>query len=129
MKSFVTGKPLWINSILTTPMIRREMETMEDEAHSFCHAAIAQTSDAGVRQLLGDLATEETKHYDLAETDGRAAESLWRAGEKEEESERRRFALQMMQPGLAGLMDGSVSTLAPVFAATFATHRSGMLSW
>jgi hypothetical protein len=42
----------------------------------------------------------------------------------EDESAQRRFVLQIIQPGLVGLMDGSVSTLAPVFAAAFATHNS-----
>jgi rubrerythrin len=73
-----------------------------------------------VRQLLGDLAAEESKHYELAEEmDERQKASG--AREKENDSERRRFVLQIIQPGLAGLMDGSVSTLAPVFAAAFVT--------
>jgi hypothetical protein len=76
-----------------------------------------------VRQLLGDLAAEEDKHYHLAEE---MEEEQKRSGTraKEDEAGRRRFVLQIVQPGLAGLMDGSVSTLAPVFAAAFATHSS-----
>lgn len=35
----------------------------------------------------------------------------------------RTFLLRVVQPGLAGLMDGSVSTLAPLFATAFATHQ------
>jgi rubrerythrin len=105
-------------------MIRREIEGMEQEARNFYTAAIAQTSDAGVRQLLGDLAAEESKHYDIAEEMDEAQKKSG-AREKEDDSERRKFVLQIVQPGLAGLMDGSVSTLAPVFAAAFATH----LSW
>ena len=123
VKGFITRKPLWINAILTLPMIRREVETMEEEARTFYQAAIARTSDAGVRQLLGDLAAEETKHYDLAESMDEKQKSSG-AREREDETSRRRFVLQVVQPGLAGLMDGSVSTLAPVFAAAFATHRS-----
>ncbi|MEP2573142.1 MAG: VIT1/CCC1 transporter family protein, partial [Nitratireductor sp.] len=42
--------------------------------------------------------------------------------EEEHQTERRQFILTYIQPGLAGLMDGSVSTLAPIFAAAFATH-------
>jgi rubrerythrin len=123
VKGFITRKPLWVNSILTVPMIRNEIETMETEARNFYQAAIAQTSDAAVRQLLGDLAAEESKHYDLAEAmDEKQKASGARA--KEDDSERRKFVLQIVQPGLAGLMDGSVSTLAPVFAAAFATHDS-----
>jgi len=123
VRGFITRKPIWVNKILTVPMIRREVETMETEARNFYQASIAQTSDAAVRQLLGDLAAEESKHYDMAE----AMDEQQRASgarEQEDKSERRRFVLQIVQPGLAGLMDGSVSTLAPVFAAAFATHQS-----
>ncbi len=123
VKGFITRKPLWLTSNLTVPMIRQEIEHMEDEARNFYQAAIAQTSDAGVRQLLGDLAAEESKHYDLAEEmDEKQKQSGARA--KEDDSAKRKFVLQIIQPGLAGLMDGSVSTLAPVFAAAFATKDS-----
>jgi rubrerythrin len=123
VKGFITRKPLWVNKILTVPMIRREIETMEEQARNFYQAAIAQTTDAEVRQLLGDLAAEEGKHYEMAEEmDERQKASG--AREQEDISERRKFVLQIVQPGLAGLMDGSVSTLAPVFAAAFATHQS-----
>ena len=123
VKGFITRRPLWINSILTLPMIRREVETMEQEARNFYTAAIAQTTDAEVRQLLGDLAAEESKHYELAEEMDEKQRNSG-AQEKENDSARRRFILQIVQPGLAGLMDGSVSTLAPVFAAAFATQQS-----
>ncbi len=123
VKGFITRKPLWITSNLTIAMIRNEIETMETEARNFYQAAIAQTSDAAVRQLLGDLAAEEEKHYELAEEMDEQAKSSG-AREEEDKSQRRRFVLQIVQPGLAGLMDGSVSTLAPVFAAAFATHAS-----
>src|SRR5271156_6424702 len=123
VKGFIPRRPLWVNSILTVPMIRSEIETMEQEARNFYQAAIAQTSDAAVRQLLGDLAAEESKHYDLAEAMDEQQKASG-AREQEDKSERRKFVLQIVQPGLAGLMDGSVSTLAPVFAAAFATHQS-----
>jgi rubrerythrin len=123
VKGFITRRPLWLNPIITVAAIRREVETMEQEARNFYQAAIAQTSDAAVRQLLGDLAAEESKHYEMAEEmDEKQRASGDR--EKEDASERRRFVLQIVQPGLAGLMDGSVSTLAPVFAAAFATAQS-----
>jgi len=124
VKGFYSRKPLWLTANLTVPMIRNEIETMEDEARNFYTAAIAQTSDAAVRQLLGDLAAEESKHYDMAEEMDEAQKKSG-AREAEDDSGRRKFVLQIVQPGLAGLMDGSVSTLAPVFAAAFATH----LSW
>ena len=123
VKDFISRKPLWLNSILTVAMVRREVETMERESRAFYQATIAQTSDAAVRQLLGDLAAEEAKHYDLAESMDEQQKTSG-ARDKEDESERRRFVLQVVQPGLAGLMDGSVSTLAPVFAAAFASHNS-----
>ena len=123
VKGFITRKPLWVNSILTITMIRREVETMEAEARTFYLAAITQTSDAAVRQLLGYLAAEESKHYEMAEEMDEAQKASG-AREKEDDSGLRKFVLQIVQPGLAGLMDGSVSTLAPVFAAAFATHDS-----
>jgi erythrin-vacuolar iron transport family protein len=123
VRGFITRKPLWLTASLTVPMIRNEIENMEDEARNFYQLAIAQTSEAAVRQLLGDLAAEESKHYELAEEmDEKQKTSGARA--KEDDSSRRKFVLQIVQPGLAGLMDGSVSTLAPVFAAAFATHAS-----
>ena len=123
VKGFYTRKPLWLTANLTVPLIRAEIESMENQARNFYEAAIAQTSDATVRQMLGDLAAEESKHYDIAEEmDEKQKESGARG--KEDESAKRKFVLQIIQPGLAGLMDGSVSTLAPVFAAAFATHNS-----
>ena len=104
VKGFITRKPLWLAANLPVAMIRREVEMMEDEARNFYQAAIAQTSDAGVRQLLGDLASEESKHYDLAEKMDEKQKASG-ASNKENESERRRFVLQIVQPGLAGLMD------------------------
>ena len=123
VKGFYTRKPLWVTTNLSVAMIRNEIETMEQEARNFYEAAIAQTTDAGVRQLLGDLAAEESKHYEIAEDMDEQAKSSG-AREKEDDSSKRKFVLQIIQPGLAGLMDGSVSTLAPVFAAAFATHNS-----
>jgi rubrerythrin len=123
VRGFITRKPLWITANLTISMIRNEIEAMEDEARSFYQASVAKTTDPQVRQLLGDLAAEESKHYDLAESMDEKQKASG-AREKEDDSERRRFVLQIVQPALAGLMDGSVSTLAPVFAAAFATKSS-----
>ena len=123
VKGFYTRKPLWLNSVITVPMIRREIEQMEQQAQSFYTAAITQTSDASVRQLLGDLAAEESKHYEIAEEMDEAQKQSG-ARASEDDTQKRKFVLQVIQPGLAGLMDGSVSTLAPVFAAAFATHSS-----
>jgi erythrin-vacuolar iron transport family protein len=96
---------------------------MEAESKRFYQTAARHSTDAAIRQLLGDLAAEERRHEARAEE----VESEYVPPEvekKEDEAERRLFVLQIVQPGLAGLMDGSVSTLAPVFAAAFATQNS-----
>ena len=123
VKGFITRKPLWLTNHLTVPMIRNEIETMEEEARNFYRLAVDQTDDASVRQRLGDRAAEESKHYELAEEMDEKQKASG-ALDKEADTARRKFVLQIIQPGLAGLMDGSVSTLAPVFAAAFATHTS-----
>jgi erythrin-vacuolar iron transport family protein len=102
--------------------IRKETAGMEAQTRQFYLKAAARATDAGIRQLLGDLADEERKHVALAERLAREHEAMGLHGE-EEEARRRLFVLQVIQPGLAGLMDGSVSTLAPLFAAAFATHN------
>src|SRR6202162_3150836 len=95
---------------------------MKRETRQFYQKAIGQVTDAGVRKLLGDLEEIERKHQVAAEA---MSESIAPSVKKtEDEAQRRLFVLQIVQPGLAGLMDGSVSTLAPVFAAAFAMGRS-----
>src|SRR5438045_5818075 len=92
---------------------------MEIETKRFYEAAARRSTDVGIRQLLGDLAEEERHHAAMAE---KIVQSI--LTEEETDQQRRLFVLQIIQPGLAGLMDGSVSTLAPLFAAAFATHNS-----
>ena len=123
VRGFLSRRPLWLTRSLTVEMIRQEIESMEQQAENFYRAAASQMTDAGVRQLLDDLAAEEGRHYDKAEEMDEEQKS---SGERdtENDSQKRKFVLQIVQPGLAGLMDGSVSTLAPVFAAAFATGRS-----
>src|SRR5258708_12823551 len=95
---------------------------MELETRQFYQKAIGQVTDVGIRKLLGDLEEIERKHQVTA---GAMQESIPMTVKKtEDEAQRRLFVLQIVQPGLAGLMDGSVSTLAPVFAAAFATKSS-----
>jgi rubrerythrin len=96
---------------------------MELETRRFYERAAGQVNDASVRKLLGDLAEAERKHSASA-ADLRNTLITPEARESEDAAERRLFVLQIVQPGLAGLMDGSVSTLAPVFAAAFATQSS-----
>jgi rubrerythrin len=95
---------------------------MELETRKFYETAAERVTDASTRQLLVDLAEAERKHTDLAQAMTEKMTSDVRTGE--EEAHRRLFVLQVVQPGLAGLMDGSVSTLAPLFAAAFATHST-----
>lgn len=102
---------------------RGEAALMEIEARRFYEAAAQRSRDAGVRQLLGDLAHEEQRHEAAAETISREHAAAG-AIEDEHAAARRLFVLRFVQPGLAGLMDGSVSTLAPLFAAAFATSST-----
>ena len=123
IKGFVTRRPVWLVRPLGLGAVRRQVEIMELETKQFYESAIRQSTDAGIRQLLGDLAEQERKHVHLAE----ALESAERkAGVLDEETATRKrlYVMQVIQPGLAGLMDGSVSTLAPLFAAAFATRNS-----
>src|SRR5579871_970389 len=123
VKGFVQRKPTWLIRPLGLDVVRKQASTMEVESRRFYERAAACSQDAGVRQLLDDLAQEERSHEDRAEK--LAADKLQPNVKREEDEARRRlFVLQIVQPGLAGLMDGSVSTLAPVFAAALATHKS-----
>ena len=123
VKGFVTRKPLWLATLLTVDQVRKEVETMEYEARRFYEVAAKRTSNLATRKLLNELALAEASHEEMA---AGFRESMEKSGalDTERETERRMFILQYIQPGLAGLMDGSVSTLAPVFAAAFATRDS-----
>src|SRR3989441_1128817 len=123
VKGFVPRRPIWLVRPLGLSAVRKQIEEMELETKRFYAKAAEQATDAGVRQLLGDLAEEERKHQLLAEE--LEAQRRATGGEEQEAATRKRlFVLQVIQPGLAGLMDGSVSTLAPLFAAAFATKNS-----
>lgn len=123
VKGAVARKPAWQVRQLGIDAVRRHARQMEVDAGRFYMEAAGRTSDAGIRRLLGDLAAAELEHQRAADT----ISEKRLPGEKaasEDESARKRFILQIIQPGLVGLMDGSVSTLAPVFAAAFATENS-----
>ena len=120
VRGFVTRKPLWLMKSLSLEAVRQQVWEMEEGAYHFYLEAAKQATDAGIRKLLGDLAAQERKHADAADRIDAAV--LGAEGRDSESSEQhRQFVLTYVQPGLAGLMDGSVSTLAPVFAAAFAT--------
>lgn len=123
VRGFVERPALWLIRPMRIDAVRKEASTMEVETRHFYERASAITQDASIRQLLDDLANEERTHEHRAqELDAEKLPTNVKADE--ERAQRRLFVLQIVQPGLAGLMDGSVSTLAPVFAAAFATHNS-----
>lgn len=123
VKGFVHRRPIWLLRPFRLEKIRNEASTMEAETRHFYERSAARTQDASMRQLLYDLAQEERSHEYRAEELERH-KLPEQALEREDEANRRLFVLQIVQPGLAGLMDGSVSTLAPVFAAAFATRNT-----
>ena len=123
VRGFVHRKPVWLVRPLGLETVRNQASAMEVETRNFYERAAARAQDVHIRQLLDDLAQEERSHEDRAEA---LEKDHLRPDVKhrEDEAERRLFVLQIVQPGLAGLMDGSVSTLAPVFAAALATRSS-----
>ena len=123
VKGYFERKPDWLVRPLSLEKTRDMARTMEQQAEQFYLVAAQRASDADTRKLLGDLAHAESQHEDLAT---RLGEKLVPDDVKQEEAdaEHKQFLLTYVQPGLAGLMDGSISTLAPIFAAAFATGRT-----
>ncbi|NHT74717.1 rubrerythrin family protein [Rhizobiaceae bacterium CRRU44] len=121
VSGFIRQKPDWLQRSLTLDQMRREAEAMERQAQNFYHEAAKRVVDAETRKLLGDLALAEEGHEDIARMLG-ARHAPKDVKASEDDTARRQFVLTYVQPGLAGLMDGSVSTLAPIFAAAFATQ-------
>jgi rubrerythrin len=123
VRGFLRRRPIWLAEDLRIEAVRRQASLMEVEAEQFYTHAAAQAHDTEVRRLLGDLAMIERRHEAMAE---QLAETHLtdQARRSEDTVARRLFVLQIVQPALAGLIDGSVSTLAPIFAAAFATHAS-----
>jgi len=122
VKGFVRHKPIWLTQQLGLDEVRKYAANMEYETARFYRRAAETARDASIRELLIKLAEAEDRHENLAEKlEDRLLSGA--ARKQEDETARRMFVLQYVQPGLAGLMDGSVSTLAPLFAAAFATHQ------
>ena len=121
VKGFIQKKALWLMRPLGLDEVRKYAEAMEFETARFYRKAAQSARDASVRELLDELAEAEDVHETLAQKLGESILTAT-ARAREDETARRMFVLQYVQPGLAGLMDGSVSTLAPLFAAAFATH-------
>ncbi|MEM5544438.1 iron exporter MbfA [Sulfitobacter sp. AS92] len=123
VSGYYARRPVWLIENLSLERIRQEAAAMEQDAEKFYLAAAARTTDAATRQLLGDLAAAEAGHQDSAQD---LTEKHLNDDSRSDEDSRahRQFLLTWVQPGLAGLMDGSVSTLAPIFATAFATHNT-----
>ena len=120
---FVRHEPIWLLDELDIDRARKRAEVMELENYRFYRKAAEKTSDPELRKLLEKLAEAEAHHESLAarlEMENLDADARL----EEEEAKRRLMALQVIQPGLMGLMDGAVSSVAPIFAAAFATHDS-----
>ena len=123
VKGFEQRRPVWLIRPLGLDVVRKQASAIEVETRRFYEKAARRTEDAHVRQLLDDLAQEERTHESKAQelTEQKLSPEV---KEDEDRARRRLFVLQIVQPGLAGLMDGSVSTLAPVFAAAVATRST-----
>lgn len=123
VRGFLRRRPVWLMKDLRPDVVRGQAALMEQQAARFYAKAAERTTDTDTRRLLGDLAESEAKHEQRA-GELEAALLTPDARSSEEHQARRALLLQVVQPGLAGLIDGSVSTLAPIFAAAFATHDS-----
>jgi erythrin-vacuolar iron transport family protein len=127
VRGFSKRRPIWLMTNLGPQAARKMAESMEAETRQFYLRSAKRASDTSIRELLVDLAEAERHHEAMAE---RMEANIGPETRKEEEETRRRlFVLQIVQPGLAGLMDGSVSTLAPLFAAAFDIARHGGSHW
>ena len=123
VKGFLQRRPVWLVRPLGVNVARKQAAVMEMEAGRFYAKAITRVTDVPTRELLNKLADEERKHQ-MTAGDLQEKHLTESAKAAEDKSHEKLFLLQVVQPGLAGLMDGSVSTLAPLFAAAFATHKS-----
>ena len=120
---FIKHEPIWMVRPLGLEKVRQQAEAIEFETRQFYERALERATDADIRKLLGDLAAAERQHVSLAQKLGQT-HLTENARDSEAEMQRRMFVLKIVQPGLVGLMDGSVSTLAPLFAAAFATQNT-----
>lgn len=123
VKGFMKRSSLWLKDNVRIDIIRRQAEIMEMEAAAFYTKSAAQATDVDVRKLLGDLALIERGHRAKAES-MQASELSGGVREEEDREAKRLFLLQVVQPSLTGFIDGSISTMAPIFAAAFATQTS-----
>jgi erythrin-vacuolar iron transport family protein len=123
VSGLVRHDPIWMVRPLGIEKVRRQAEEIEAETREFYASALKRASDADIRKLLGDLMEAESQHIGIAQHIA-DVELTKEARADEDETARRSFVLRYIQPGLNGLIDGSISTLAPIFAAAFATHNT-----
>lgn len=121
VRGFYDRKPMWLVKPYGIDAIRKQAADMEAQAFRFYSAATKRSTDASIRKLMGDLARAEAGHISLA-MGAEKTHTPKNVKESERLQEQRKFVLTYVQPGLAGLIDGSISTLAPIFATAFATH-------
>lgn len=123
VQGFYTRRPIWLIENLMLDKVRQEIVKMEKDAANFYFKAAQKSTDPDIRKLLGDLAEIESRHTDKALLKASVVEESSLAIDELKKA-KKQFILTWVQPGLAGLMDGSVSTLAPIFATAFATKDS-----
>lgn len=123
VSGLVRHDPIWMVRPLGIEKVRRQAQAIEEETREFYASALGRATDADIRKLLGDLLETENQHVGIAQHIA-DTELTNEARSSEAETARRSFVLQYVQPGLNGLIDGSISTLAPIFAAAFATHNT-----
>ena len=121
VRGFYDRKPMWLVKPYGIDAIRKQAADMEAQAFRFYSAAAKRSADASIRKLMGDLARAEAGHIGIA-MGAEKTHTPQDVKEIEHQEEHRKFVLTYVQPGLAGLIDGSISTLAPIFATAFATH-------
>jgi erythrin-vacuolar iron transport family protein len=123
VNGFVKHKPAWTINKMNIDEMRKRAEVIELENYRFYTQSAERSSDPAIKKLLAQLAQAEKGHETLAARLGDQHVTT-EVRNEESETKRRLFLLQVVQPGLIGLMDGSVSTLAPLFAAAFATGNT-----
>lgn len=123
VRGFYDRKPMWLVKPYGIDEIRRQAADMEAQACRFYNAAAKRATDASIRKLMGDLARAEAGHIGVA-MGAEKTHTPQDVKTAERDEEHRQFVLTYVQPGLAGLIDGSISTLAPIFATAFATQNT-----
>lgn len=121
--NYFKRKPEWLVIKNSIEKVRNEIVEMETLSAQFYNSFAKKSQNIEIRNLLIDLAIMSREQKDNAKLILLNAQKS-RSAKEEVTKDKRQFILTWVQPGLAGLMDGSVSTLAPIFATAFATKDS-----